>query len=34
MAKISYVAKTSSKQLESFFNVEAATPEVVETKEI
>ncbi len=33
MAKISYGAKTSSKQLEGFFTTEVATPEIVEIKE-
>ncbi len=33
MAKISYGAKVSSKQLEGFFGVEAAVPEIVDAKE-
>jgi len=34
MAKISYEAKVSSKQLEGFFGVEKITPEIVEVKEV
>ncbi len=33
MAKISYGAKISSKQLEGFFGTETITPEIVEVKE-
>jgi len=33
MAKISYGAKVSSKQLEGFFGIEGTVPEIVEVKE-
>jgi len=34
MGKISYEAKISSKQLDTFFKAETVAPETVETKEI